>query len=655
MILGVDTGGTFTDFVLWDGDAIRVHKVLSTPDNPAQAVLQGIGDLDLDLPDLNGLHVVHGSTVATNAVLEGKLARTVFVTNRGLKDLLTIGRQARHELYNLTPKPVAPPVAEELCLEVAGRLSAQGELLEPFNEADDDAFSKQLQQLQPQSVAINLLFSFLDSAPEEHIESLIPDHIFVTRSSSLLPVYREVERGITTWLNAATGPLMNNYLNQLVDQLQPATLTVMQSSGDTLDARQAGAQSVHLLLSGPAGGLLGAQSVARLAGNEQLMTFDMGGTSTDVALIDGEIRLTNEGRVAGYPVSVPMVDMHTIGAGGGSLAWLDKGNLLHVGPQSAGAAPGPACYGKGGIQATVTDANVVLGRLPSQAALAGELLLQRNAARRAVEEIAEKLNCHIETAASGIIDLANEHMAAALRVISVEKGYDPKDFILISFGGAGGLHVCDLADSLGMPRAMVPANAGVLSAYGMLIAPRGRRYIQTFVHSLDSFDTEQASTIYASMQSKGEMALEKEGISKNRLIIRRQADVRYIGQSSTLRVDWGDTRIMAEDFHKQHEQRFGHALDEPLELVNLHCAVQATADEIRLPKVENKEQAAIGEQTVVGIDRPVPVYNRSQLGAEQVLTGPVIVIEDSATTWIKSGWVASIDAYGNMRLTSKHR
>ena len=666
MILGVDTGGTFTDFVLWRGESIRVHKVLSTPDNPAQAILQGLNDLglhrDQDQNYSANLHVVHGSTVATNAVLEGKLAKTVFVTNRGLKDLLTIGRQARRELYNLTPQPIAAPVPEELCVEVAGRISAQGEILEPFTQAVDAEFIKRLEALKPQAVAINLLFSFLDDAAEKHIAALIPEHVFVTRSSSLLPVYREYERGMTTWLNAATGPLMRNYLQHLSEQLQPATLTVMQSSGDTLDAEQASMRSAHLLLSGPAGGLLGAQAVARLVGEDRIMTFDMGGTSTDVALIDGEIRLTDEGCIAGYPVALPMVDMHTIGAGGGSLAWLDEGGLLHVGPQSAGAAPGPACYGQGGTQATVTDANVILGRLPVQTALGGALPLDRDSARVAVASIASRLGCDIETAAMGIVDLANEHMAAALRVISVEKGDDPQEFTLVSFGGAGGLHVCDLADSLGMTQAMAPVHAGVLSAYGMLVAPRGRRYVQTFVHPFSGsdkgrgFDAEKVEAIYAAMQAKAEAALEKEGIDKNSLSIKRQADVRYIGQSSTLRVDWDSAEKMAETFHAQHKQRRGHALQEPLELVNLHCAVQAVSKTMQLPLIkpcDSNIQGKIGEQAVMGCDKPVPVYDRLQLGAGQQLIGPALVIEDSATTWIKPGWTAHVDGYGNMRLVRR--
>ena len=330
-LLGVDTGGTFTDFVLFDGDALRTHKVLSTPASPERAILQGIDDLGVKL---EGLHIIHGSTVATNAVLEGKLARTVYITNEGLRDILTIGRQARQELYNLQPAVLPPPVAEDYCLEVDCRVDAKGNVLKPLGEQSKQALLAAIRQLQPESVAINLLFSFIDDRHEKEIEAMLPGHLFVTRSSALLPVYREYERGISTWLNAATGPLMQRYLDQLARQVSPASLAVMQSSGDTIDAKQAAQMPATLLLSGPAGGLIGARALAALAAKTRLMTFDMGGTSTDVALIDGGIQLTDENRISRFPVAIPMVDMHTIGAGGGSLAWLDDGQVLQVCPQS---------------------------------------------------------------------------------------------------------------------------------------------------------------------------------------------------------------------------------------------------------------------------------------------------------------------------------
>ncbi|HET8708428.1 MAG TPA: hydantoinase/oxoprolinase family protein, partial [Pseudomonadales bacterium] len=474
MILGVDTGGTFTDFVLFSKHEIRIHKVLSTPSAPEQAILQGIRALGLDGLPKGELWVVHGSTVATNAALEGKGARTAFVTNRGLKDILTIGRQARRELYNLTPMPDAPPVPADLCFETGGRLSAEGELLEPLTEADIESLLEALQQAKPEAVAICLLFSFLQPDQERRLRAALDADYFVSCSHEVLPDYGEYERGIATWLNASLGPVMRRYLMRLKEKLETVPVTIMQSSGGTLALEQAQSRAVNLMLSGPAGGLSGARFMGEIAGQHQLLTFDMGGTSTDVAVIDGEIRLTSEGRIGRWPVGVPMVDMVTIGAGGGSIAYIDAGGLLQVGPESAGASPGPACYGRGGSTATVTDANLVLGRIQPDFFLGGQMQLDVAAARQALAELGSALGLSTEAAAYGVIRLANEHMVRALRMISVERGYDLTGFALCSFGGAGGLHVCALADALGMSRALVPHYAGVLSAFGMGVAPRVR-------------------------------------------------------------------------------------------------------------------------------------------------------------------------------------
>lgn len=647
-LLGVDTGGTFTDFVLFDGDALRTHKVLSTPASPERAILQGIDDLGVKL---EGLHIIHGSTVATNAVLEGKLARTVYITNEGLRDILTIGRQARQELYNLQPAVLPPPVAEDYCLEVDCRVDAKGNVLKPLGEQSKQALLAAIRQLQPESVAINLLFSFIDDRHEKEIEAMLPGHLFVTRSSALLPVYREYERGVSTWLNAATGPLMQRYLDQLARQVSPASLAVMQSSGDTIDAKQAAQMPATLLLSGPAGGLIGARALAALAAKTRLMTFDMGGTSTDVALIDGGIQLTDENRISRFPVAIPMVDMHTIGAGGGSLAWLDDGQVLQVGPQSAGAMPGPACYGQGGTRPTVTDANLMLGHLPSGVALGGSMNLDRGAAVDSIRQLAGQMNCSVEQAAEGILALANEHMAQALRVISIEKGFDPRDFVLVSFGGAGGLHACDLAEQLNMEAVMVPIHAGVLSALGMLAAPRGRRYTQTHIRAFSDVDPVDAENLFQQMENAGQQALLKEGLSRSAMHNKRQADVRYVGQASTLRVDWGSLDSMRAIFHRLHEQRFGHAMDEEIELVNLHVSVHVPPVMPVLPEIANVKATPAGEQAVHGISDKVPVYERLTLAREQVLDGPVILIEPSATTWIKPGWRVEVNPQGILGIT----
>jgi N-methylhydantoinase A len=647
MWLGVDTGGTFTDFVLFDGSSLRIHKVLSTPQAPEQAILQGIRALGLTLP---GLLVVHGSTVATNAVLERKGVRTVYITNSGLSDVLTLGRQARAELYNLQPEPQSPPVPRELCLEVGARLGADGRRIEALSAADRDAVRERIAALQPLSVAINLLFSFLDDADERTIESWLPAGLFVARSSEVLPEYREYERGIATWLTAWVGPLVAGYLGRLGRALRPASVTVMQSSGGTVASEQAGRKAVHLLLSGPAGGLIGARFIGRIAGESRLLTFDMGGTSTDVALIDGEIQLTSEGCIGPWPVAVPMVDMHTIGAGGGSIAAIDSGGLLQVGPESAGATPGPACYGRGGLAATVTDANLVLGRLRPEAFLGGAMSLDIDAARRAVEAVAAPLGLELEEAAAGIIRIVNEHMVQALRVISVQRGLDPREHVLVSFGGAGGLHVCALAEALGMQRALVPVHAGVLSALGMLAAPRARQLSHTRTGLL--VDTAEAVVLeeLQALAADGRRELVEEGVAETAIAHEFSVDLRYQGQSYTLNLPWLDRQRTEAAFHEAHERRYGHRLETPVELVNLRARLHGRPPEIHLPRLAAGGADQPRYVRLSGYEYAVAVWRREGLQAGQQLVGPALITETVATTYLPAGWDCCVDDMGNLRL-----
>ena len=654
MLLGVDTGGTFTDFVLFDGKSLRVHKVLSTPEAPERAILQGVCELGIDGEHFARLNMVHGSTVATNAALEGKGVRTVFITNRGLKDLLTLGRQARRELYNLQPLPIKPPVPAELCLETGGRLGADRSEVEPLTAADLEQLRGELERLQPEAVAINLLFSFLDDRFEREIEAVIPEGIFISRSSAILPEYREYERGITTWLNAWVGPLVEGYLARLEAGLPGATISVMQSSGNTIEAGLAGQQAVHMLLSGPAGGLSAAKAVGALAGREHLLTFDMGGTSTDVALIDGELQLTSEGRIGPWPVSVPMVDMHTIGAGGGSIARVDAGGLLQVGPESAGAAPGPACYGKGGREPTVTDANLVLGRLLPEAFLGGGMRLDLAAAEAAVATIADTLGLGLHEAAAGILRIANEHMARALRVMSVQRGVDPRQMTLASFGGAGGLHVCALAEALGMRQAMVPVHAGVLSALGMLSAPRGRQLSRTRQGLLAQMTAEEIEAQLLALRGEGERSLIKEGVEPSGIRVHPSLDLRYRGQSYTLTVPWqlqaGCTGSI-EAFHLAHQERYGHRLELPVELVNLRLQLLGPQPHLPLAQLDSAGKVEpSGYTSLYGVDDAVPVWSRERLVPGQGLQGPALITEQISTTFLAPGWHCQVDPYGNLIL-----
>ncbi len=650
LLLGVDTGGTFTDFVLYDGRRLRVHKVLSTPDAPERAILQGIEELGL-ADELARLQVVHGSTVATNAVLEGKGVRTVFITNRGFADLLAIGRQARAALYDLQPKPAPPPVPPERCLETGGRLAADGRVVEALDAAELEALATRLRVLAPEAVAVNLLFSYLDPEFERAIARQVPEGVFVACSSEVLPEQGEYERGVATWLNAWVGPLVQGYLARLGNALTRSRLAVMQSSGEAVAAAQAGREAVRLLLSGPAGGLAGARFVAASAGRARLLTFDMGGTSTDVALIDGAPRLTREGRIGPWPVAVPMVDMHTIGAGGGSIARVDAGGLLHVGPESAGAMPGPACYGRGGTLPTVTDANLVLGRLRPDAFLGGRMRLDAEAARHALRPLADALDCAVEEAALGVIALADEHMAGALRVASVQRGVDPRGLTLVSFGGAGGLHVCALAEALGMRHALVPVQAGVLSALGMLAAPRGRQRSRTRLSLLTDLSDATLEAELAALAQEGIAALEAEGLARECIAREASLDLRYQGQAYTLNISWQGLERTMEAFHAAHRARFGHDLSRAVELVNLRVALRGPDSELGLPPLAPRAEAApTGRAVLWGHDDPLEVYARDQLAAGQVLTGPVLITEAVATTYVAPGWRAAVDAVGNLVL-----
>ena len=648
--LGVDTGGTFTDFVCFDEQArVRVHKVLSTPDAPELAILQGIAEMGLE-PD--ELRVVHGSTVATNAVLEGKGVRTAFVSNRGFADLLGIGRQNRRELYQLNPEKPAPPVAPEYCLETGGRLNSEGALLEPLSDADIAGLRRQLEALAPVSVAVNLLFSYLEPGIERRLLEAMPEQSFVSLSSEVLPEIREFERGMATWLNAWIGPLVAGYLQRLGDGLPGVPVSVMRSSGETVSAAQAAPHAVRMLLSGPAGGLVGAQHVARCAGREQLLTFDMGGTSTDVALIDGDLQLTTDGKIGEYPVAVPMMDMHTIGAGGGSIAWLDAGGMLQLGPESAGADPGPACYGRGGRQPTVTDANLLLGRLQAEAFLGGDMRLDLAAARSAMRAIAEALDCDLVAAAKAVIDVANAHMARALRAISVKRGVDARAYTLVSFGGAGGLHVCELAEAMEMDSAMVPVGGGVLSALGMLASSPGRQLSRTRMLLLEAQANPRIEEEIGLLAGQAAREFAAEGTGPSALTQQASLDVRYRGQSYTLNLPWqGCAEAAAGAFHELHQARYGHSLDLPVELVTVRLAVTAPGSGFVLPT-----RAAGGAPPQAGLCRlpdgaRVSLWQREQLPVGGCLHGPAIIAEQVATTWLAAGWRCEVDPYGNLMLS----
>ena len=658
IVLGVDAGGTFTDFVCVEFKqpiAIKIHKALSTPAAPEQAILEGIRAMGLEPVMKNGdLHIIHGSTVATNAVLEAKGAKTVFVTNYGFADMLQLARQTRPQLYQLEFEAVAPPVAPELCLQTGGRLAADGSILEPLSASELRQLIAKIKAIDPDAVAINLLFSFIDDSFEKAICEAISDaglRAFVSRSSQVLPEYREYERGIATWLNASLGPIVGRYLLALQQQLGKSSLQIIQSSGETIGATQAADSAVNLLLSGPAGGLIAVKFLADQLGLEKIISFDMGGTSTDVALLDGEISTTNEGTIAQYPIAVSMVDMHTIGAGGGSVAVIDRGGMLQVGPRSAGADPGPACYGKGGTEATVTDANLVLGRLVPEITLAGGLRLKLQLALNVIQKLADKAELTVVQVAEGIVSVANEHMAKAIRLISVNRGHDPREFVLSSFGGAGGLHVCALAEAMSMRRAIVPVHGGVFSALGMVVANRGRQFSKTLGLETSRSEESELGFEFDTLEQIGRQQLALEGLSADSLTARRTVDIRYIGQSYALNVAWTNRQQAMAAFQQMHQRRYGYIHKGAMELVTLRVSVVFENPGFALPAVGAEGSCNKPESSMVYDDAvKARVVATAALQPGEEVVGPAVISEYSSTTFVAPGWSAHRDRFGNILL-----
>jgi len=632
-LVGIDTGGTFTDIVVLERGlntgGIQHCKVLSDPSDPSGPIVEGLKRLGLENKQLQ---IIHGTTVGTNAVLEGKGARVAYVSSEGFADVLSLGRQEREHVYQLKQPETKLPVPEALCLEVSTRIAADGSLLDMASDEELAELKARLQELDVESVAINLLFSFLEPQQEQRIAD-------------------RLERGMATWLNASVGPVISRYLNRLQERLPHARIAVMQSAGTTIAADQAANQAVRLLLSGPAGGLAAARSIAAQTENPKLMSFDMGGTSTDVALFNGEIPLTGQCRLGSWPLSIPSVDIHTIGAGGGSIARVDRAGMLLVGPESAGASPGPACYGQGGKQVTVTDANLLLGRIPENTLLGGYLPLDVQAAEKVVSKRAKDMGCDVLEAARGIVRLANEHMARALRVISVERGYDPADYALLCFGGAGGLHACDLAELLNMERIIIPARSGVLSAMGMLVSEPGRELSRAVLAPLGTLNDNDIRQGFKLLEADAGAQLTGEGCTLESLIFRRQLELRYQGQSATISINWSDGGDHETAFHKAHTRASGLRLPHPVELVNIRLSARAPAVLKSIDIWQESENVTTGEMIhMPELACKVPMFQRTGLPSGEPVEGPLLVTESAATAWIKPGWQVRSDEWGNLHL-----
>jgi N-methylhydantoinase A len=650
VLVAVDTGGTFTDLLRWSGGRLETLKVPSTPHDPAEAVLEGLSRL---LSGGEPFELLHGSTVATNALLERKGARVVLVTNRGFEDVLAIGRQNRPQLYALVGHRLPPLIPRERRLGLSGRLGPDGSELETLDEGETAALADRVCALGAEAVAVCLLHSYADPVHEEAVAAALDrTGLPLSVSARLLPEYREFERTSTTVVNAYIAPVMERYLGRLDRDAGARRLAVMGSNGGTLDVARARREPVHTVLSGPAGGVVGALAWARRAGVDEIVTFDMGGTSTDVSLCPGRPLHTREFEIGGHPVAVPVLDIHTVGAGGGSLASVDPGGALRVGPESAGAHPGPVAYGRGGRGVTVTDAHVWLGRIPDDAFLGGAAVLDRAAVTAPLERLAAELGSTPDEAAEGILAVADTAMERALRVISVERGYDPAGLALVAFGGAGGLHAAGLAARLGAERALVPPDPGLLSAWGILTAPVSREASRTLLAPSDHDETPgRLDRAFRELETSALHALLAEGVDSSTVMVERRVDARYRGQSFELRVageDW------VEAFHAAHLRRYGYRRDEtPVEAVTARALASAPGPDVPVPALEPaRGPAPTVRSTARHAGRSLEVLRvwRRDLRAGHVLEGPALVLDYSATTWLPPSWRLEVDGLGVLHL-----
>lgn len=646
MRIAIDTGGTFTDCVFLSDGELRVLKVPSTPEDPGLAVLNGVNQIAPGEP----ADVRHGTTVGTNALLERKGARVAFVTTAGFEDTIAIGRQSRPKLYDLFFTKQPPLAADGMRFGVAERVGSNGAVLLAPSSADLDRLVADVDAVKPEAIAVSLLFSFANSVNEMAVAAALRRlRVPLSLSHEILPEFREYERGSTVVINAYLAPTMQGYLEKLDHALQSrgAQLHVMQSSGGIIPAATAACEPVRTVLSGPAGGVVGALAVAKAAGFERILTFDMGGTSTDVALVsirDG-LRTSTEFQITGMPVAVPMLDIHTVGAGGGSLASFDRGGALKVGPESAGANPGPICYGRG-TQPTVTDANLVLGRLDADWFLGGAMKLDESRAREYTARAKGSLDS-TETFAEGIVKLADVHMEHALRKISVEQGYDPRDFTLVSFGGAGPLHACSLARSLQIPKVLVPNMPGALSAYGILVSDVVRDYSRTLMVLPN--DTSIRRSL-ETLEEQGRRELSGDGLT---VIAAWSLDLRYTGQGYELSVPWSDDFV--NQFHRTHEHRYGYA--DPrrkVEVVNARVRMvlhtEAAAFTRREVTPGNGQHAVVKPKRIYfeGKWSEGSVYDRSALTPGDCFAGPAVIVEYSATTFLPPHCSTRVDEHSNL-------
>ncbi len=691
--LGVDVGGTFTDAILLNestGEA-RTGKVPSTPSDPSDGFLRVVRRMleEGAVPPETVRYVVHGTTVATNAIIEGNLSKTAFITTDGFKDLLEIQTGIRPALYDLQFEKLKPLVPRYLSFGVPERLDFRGDVLLPLDEDATRRVAEQLRDEGVESVAVCLLHSYINPDHERRIGEILHDVLpgtLCSLSSDVAPEFREYFRASTTVINAAIRPIVSHYLDNIQSRVRGSgvlgELLVMQSSGGVLTFDAAIERPVFMVESGPAAGVIAASNLGQYLGHKNVISFDMGGTTAKAGLIeDGTPRVTKEyevggtaattehgSRGSGYPIRTPVIDLVEIGAGGGSIAWIDSGGILRVGPHSAGADPGPVCYGQGGIEPTITDANLVLGRISPNYFLGGEMQLDAEAARRAIQEkCADPLGMGVDEVALGIVEIANNAMVGALRRVSIQRGYDPRDFLLVAFGGAGPVHANRLAEELEIPTVLVPMSPGTTSAMGLLVTDIKHDYSVALIQRADQIDIGVANAQFRRMRSDGRMALAREGVADEDTRFVKQADMRYVGQSYELTVPLQENDLDADaldeilaQFHQEHERSYGFKAEgEPVEFVALRLSAVGVITKPQLWKVRRGDDATTN---AVKETRPVyfaetggrlncPIFDRYQLGSGDEITGPAIIEEVDSTTVIHPDYQAVVDEFGNLFLS----
>jgi N-methylhydantoinase A len=689
--IGVDIGGTFTDAMLVNevtGES-WLRKVPTTPSDPSVGFIEATERVmrDAGVPVEAVSYIVHGTTIATNAIIEGNGAKTGFVTTQGFRDILEMQRQMRPSLYDLRfikPKPLVP---RNLAFEVPERLNARGEVLIPLDEDAVRAIARRLKQEAVEAIAVCFMHGYLNGAHERRAGEIIREEFpeaALSLSSEVAPEIREYFRASTTTINAAVQPIVKRYLQSIEERLRgmgmTAELLVMQSNGGVFTFEAATEKPVFLIESGPAAGVIAATHLGNLLGQRDVMSFDMGGTTAKAGLIqNGQPKVTKEyevgvhasadiggNRGSGYPIKTPVIDLVEIGAGGGSIAWVDSGGVLRVGPRSAGADPGPACYGRGGKNPTVTDANLVLGRLNPAYFLGGEMSLDVDAAKLAIKTFCAKpLGLDVVTAANGIVEIANTAMINALRLVSVQRGYDPREFVLVPFGGGGGVHANRLAAELQIPLTIVPPAPGVFSASGLLVTDLKHEYSITRIRRIDQADVAEIAAVFESMAAQGSALLTREGVPAAAMIFNRHLDMRYVGQSWELSIPVLDGAIdqaaidrVVATFHAEHKRAYGHNTPgAPTEFVNLRLAA---IGQIQKPQQKVVPSAAGDElHPMPKTCRPVyfaesggfvdtAVHLRYSLGAGAMLHGPAIIEEIDATVVLHPGFRAKVDGLGNL-------